>query len=511
MTKRLLKIWKKKYWRRFLKLSKKKYFFIFLFFLLLVVALFFIFWSQLVRLRSFWKPELSFVNSAVPNIEKSVPSPFVNANLPPNVLDPSLIFGTFFDTFSGVGFIDQEKTTMYRDRLAAAMFFRPDYSFELSDNVSIEDQEYFQSVNVNDSSLNAAEVISDKRCLKTDCLEQKGQKLYYNGESLVWPEELEGLKVVAVSIGALTDNFLIGFTVKDSEPAGNASNTSSDVSNNDVGTSALKVSENKDRYRGLVFYFDGQEFTLLKTPEPIISPYFGFFGFGGEEADFLVIYGAYKGIAYRFQDSQVKDISRFFDIRIMGGGFKAEAIKAGEGERTTWYVFSLTAGQPRLIKLWQNRTPEIVGEASFDTLFSADVSSAIFKLKKVDNSAIVLLANIKKKNQEEWRFFADRGFYNSQSGVILFKPVFQGLVPETITIKKLAVARLDLDSPSATAVKFLFSPDGQNWQVIPAGKNVDFNISPLDNFFLRIVFPDFSDKFYSPFLASALFDYYYQK
>lgn len=478
----------KRHLSKFRKFFRKQHFPVFLIFaVVLVVFVLAILGGRSFR-RSFW-PLYPSPNPVIPNIEKSVPRPPSNSSLPPNVLDPSLVFGTFFDTFSSQGYIDEGRTTMYQDKSAAAIFFRPDFSFESVNEITSEDQEYFKGIYFNSAAEAEAELVFDRRCLGDDCLEQNGLRLSYKGRDLKFPEELEDLNIAAISIGSLDKNFLVGFTIR------------------------LAGAENNDenKYQGFVFVFDRQKFIPLRLPTPLVSPYFGLFGFGGEEKDFLVIYGAYKGIAYRFRGERIDDISRFFDIRAMVGGFKAEIIKAGEGNKTIWYVFSSTAGRPWFIKLWQNRSPEIVGEAFFESLFFGGASSASFKLKEINDTQVAILANIKEKSQENYYIFTDRGFHNNYSGAVFFKPIFPSLQPAPITIEKLAIAKLDLDAGSAAAVKFLFSPDNEKWQEVPAGKNVDFAIPTLDQFFLQISFPPFSDKFYSPFLAAALFDYYYKK
>ena len=60
------------------------------------------------------------------------------------------------------------------------------------------------------------------------------------------------------------------------------------------------------------------------------------------------------------------------------------------------------------------------------------------------------------------------------------------------------------------AVKFWFSADGQNWQEVPTGKNIDFSAPLLKNFFLKVTFSTSAAKFYSPFLSAVLFDYYFK-
>jgi hypothetical protein len=502
MSQHQFKRFKKKAAAIFFGVFQKKSTLIFLFGVLFLIALVFLAFFYFRR----QSPSSAFLQSPPPSSSSTSfpspsPTPISSPNQPPavsnlpavsdlpaNIIDPTLSFGTFFDTFSGTGFLDSAKATLYQDKIAAAIFFPPDYSWQASAAPDSNAQEYFKTLSFN----NFSDSITDRRCLKTNCLEQKNRELYYNGRLLSNPEELQDSEIAAVSIGSLTKNFLIGFTIKNAA---------------DKNATDKNVAE----YRGAVFSFDGQKFTPLVPPEPIVSPYFGLFGFGGEEDDFLVIYGAYQGIAYRFQGNKIIDLSRFFDIRVMNKGFKAEVIKTSNGDNVNWYIFSSTRKRPWLIKLWQNRSAEIVGEAVFNNLFTADDDSVAFKLQKVSADKIIFLANIKRKNQESYYLFTDRGFKNESPGALFFKPIYHSAAQELITIEKLALARLDLDTASLKSVKFLFSADNKHWQKIPAGKNIDFSAPPLKKFFLQVTFSGKTDKFYSPFLASALFDYYCRK
>jgi hypothetical protein len=313
-------------------------------------------------------------------------------------------------------------------------------------------------------------------------LEQKGNDLFYNGRALPLPADIKVADIAAVSIGALTRRWLIGLTLKDGQ-----------------------------NYRGRIFYFNGQKFIELITPEPIKSAYFGLFGFGGEEDDFLLIYGAYRGIAYRVRGDKLTDISKFFGIRLLGNGFKAEIIKAVYRNNVNWYIYSSTLDRPRLIKLWQNQTTEIVGETIPTDFLTGTEKSAAFKLLKAKADEIIILSNIKNNNREaDWRIFTDRGFKNSQFAYLTTIPIMVGGQSQII-IKKIISSDLRLDSGSKSLVKFLFSEDGQKWRDVPLGEDLDFVTPRIGRYFLKVIFSALSDKFYSPFVGSILFDYDYQK
>jgi len=417
------------------------------------------------------------------NTAVTTPVAIANPDALPNIADPSLSFGSFFNNFVSASSIDNTKTTLYRDKTAVAIFFPPDYGWQSADDSTVAQSK-------NDLNIfhfnNFTGPYNDERCLGNNCLKQQDNSLYYNGQHLNLPAAINSQDVIAVTIGAISNRWLIGLTLKD-------------------GT----------KYQGQVFYFDGQNFSPLlsagTTPGPISSVYSGLFGFGGEANDFLVIYGGYEGKAYRVRGSNLTDISQFFPIRVMDGGFKAEAIKTVNRNEVNWYVFSLTSGRPWLMKLWQNGTSDIVGEAVFKDFISASTQSAAFKLLAISANQISLLAKITNDNADSWQVFTDRGFKNEAPGTLVFTPIANNGVASPMSIKKIAISDLGLDQTSASLAQFSFSADGSNWQNIPSGKNIDFTSPVIRYFFLKVAFPAFQDKFYSPFLTSVSFDYYCQK
>lgn len=424
-------------------------------------------------------------SSSIINVSENTNPPVMTGtvNLSRN---PDLTFGVYFDDFPNSVYIDKQRTSLYWDETATAIFFPPVYDWREADSsLYAQGDNYFSNLALN----YFAGPYNDRRCLGNNCLEQKGDNLYYNGQILAWPPALNSADIVAVSISALTERWLVGVTLKE---GGN--------------------------YRGRVYYFDGRQLTEIKTPAPLTSLYFGVWGFGGEESDFLMIYGAYDGIAYRVRGDRLTNISEFFAIRAMNQGFKAEVLKVGQGLNTTWYVYSSTMNRPRLIKLWQNRSSEIVGEAFFPNLAEGSAlstaQSATFKFLSSDTAGINLLAEIKNQDGSSARkVFRDRGFDNSSAASLVTIPISNDGANSEIIIRKIAQAKLGLDAGSKTFVKYLFSADCQTWRDLPSEKNVDFITPALQHFCLKVVFDGAGfegggAKFYSPYLSSMMFNYY---
>ncbi|MFA6194800.1 MAG: hypothetical protein WC719_03605 [Patescibacteria group bacterium] len=397
----------------------------------------------------------------------------------PNVSDPALFFGSYFDTFSNNKYVDSAQTTLYYDEIAAAYFFPPDYAFtEIEADVDAADQELLNAVSLN----NFEGPYGDKRCLEDRCLEQKGSDLFFENKKLGLPGELSGSNIAAVSIGNLTKRWLVGFTIK-----------------NEAG------------YEGIAYYFDGHDFFRLQTPAPMVSPYFGLLGFGGGENNFLVIYGAYKGIAYHIQGDKISDISRFFDTRVMNGGFKAEVLFTAFETNINWYVYSLTSYRPVLIKLWQNQGPDIAGEMILNSLFQRYDESAVFRLSLADGNAITLLAKLKRSGRDHWFNFRDQGFKNENGGSLVSLPIAHDGYASLITIVKIAKSSLGIDKASVDKEEFSFSADSQQWIKLGNEQNVAISVLATRYFLLKVALPRVSDKFYSPFVSDILFNYYCRK
>ncbi len=403
----------------------------------------------------------------------------IQPEVAPNIADASLLFGSYFDTFSNNKYVDSGQTGLYYDEAAAAYFFQPDYVFsEIGDNSDMANREILNNVRLNDFN----GPYGDKRCLDNRCLEQKGNELFFEGNKLSLPGELSGLDIAAVSIGSLTRRWLVGFTIK-----------------------------NGSGYEGIAYYFDGQAFSRILTLEPMTSPYFGLLGFGGGENNFLIIYGAYKGIAYHIQGDKISDISRFFGSRVMNGGFKPEVLFTAFESNINWYVYSSTSYHPVLIKLWQNRGSEIVGEMILDSLFQRYDESAVFRLSRAENNAITLLAKLKRNSRDYWFNFIDKGFKNENGGELVSLPVAHDGYASLITIVKIAKSSLGVDEISADKAELLFSADSQQWIKLGSQQDIDISVPATRYFLLKVVLPKLSDKFYSPFISDILVNYYCRK
>jgi len=354
------------------------------------------------------------------------------------------------------------------------MFFKPNYSWE---EASPELIKLFQDSFAGEQFNNFEGPYQDERCLGDNCLSQQGAELLYNGRPVAWPKELKNSQVAAVSLGTISRKWLVGFTLHDG-----------------------------NNYRGQVFYFDGGKFTPLVLSVDIYSTSFGLFGFGGDDSDFVVVYGTDQARAFRVRNSAAVDISRWFSPRVMEGGFKPEILRVKKGDDVIWYVYSSTSHRPQFIKLWQNDTEDIVGEAVFSDLLAFPYPVASFRLVSSQDDRVVLLAKLQSAGIADWKIFIDRGFENTAPAELITKPIARnGGV--AFVINSIVSVDLALDEASAESVKFSFSENGQIWREVPEGKNKPFLTDKMRSYFLKVNFPSFNDRFRSPFLDSILFNY----
>lgn len=256
-----------------------------------------------------------------------------------------------------------------------------------------------------------------------------------------------------------------------------------------------KVVQDGNTYKVLVYAPDGSEI-LSETSTPIVSKYQGQVGIGGTQNDFVVVYGAYWGAGARIVNIngswQVQDLSQFFGIRPMNNGFQPEIIKVS----STFYVYSGTDGNPKLIKLFTNGTGQIQGAVDFsESLFSHAEKSAAFA---VENGAPVgaplslVTKIVDSSGNASYYQFTDEGFDKSQPLQI----VSANLSNYPGTIYSATLTNTGLSSGGGN-VSFFFSNDGSNWLPAAQGQAINF---PTDKqpLYWKAVFTPSGDNFSSP-------------
>ncbi|MFZ2310497.1 MAG: hypothetical protein WAW11_03050 [Patescibacteria group bacterium] len=382
----------------------------------------------------------------------------------------TLILGSFPYTLS---IVDKDKTNLRFDGVTSAVTFSLNYEWTTaSEEVVATNKNKFNAYSFNQFK----GPYNDKNCLQNNCLEQKGNKLYYNGRPVSLPISIKNLQ--AISIGIIANRFVVGFTSKNTE------------------------------YQAEAFYFDNLKFSKIPNLKTIYSSNFGLLGFGGEANDFLVIYGAYKGQIFRVRDGQVINLDKFTSHRLMNNGFKAEIIKVKNNNYVNWYITSATVSNPQFIKLWQDDKGEIVGAVSL--LNELKISDQLeLKLLDVTSNKASFLAHLKSDTQDYWQVFNDYGFKNKQTANLVTLPLSHNSSNAEVFVKKIGLSELSLDTQGQPFVKTEVSFDGSTWKKITWGNNIDFEQKGSKSYFIKIIFSPVINSFYSPFIDNIMFTYLY--
>lgn len=292
-------------------------------------------------------------------------------------------------------------------------------------------------------------------------------QITFGGVRVNIPSDIDAKSVVNVTAGKLSDTWIAGFVTKES-----------------------------GGYRGRLYELrNGALVSLAYDSMSFASSYEGAFGFGGSDTDWMVVYGAYQGIAYRIRNGRATDLSRFFDIRIMNGGFRP-AIVADGG---TWYAYRADAGVPRLIKLFSNGTDEIRGEADLtETIpFSA---AALVRMVRLYSGTLIAEAEAGAVSAE-WEM-EDRGFDNGKGSYELVSLNLLGY-PATTRFAGISEAAFD---DGGGAVTWFISTDGETWHPATVGVLNEFSDKGTQLFWKAVVRPS-KNPAYSPHFDRIRLDY----
>ncbi len=381
----------------------------------------------------------------------------------PPLLEPApeeykTLTSTFDDNFSGVGWLNKEQTTMRQDFSATAFIFPPRIDWRKVDGAAGIEAE---------KNGNIAGCLTDNRCLA-----KKDLRIFLNEprggstREIELPAELRREKLISLSIGALENKWVLG-----------------------------GVFEKDNGYGARVFYFNGTNFAKIDVS--ISSPYKGWLGFGGSDNDWLLIYSGYEGLGYRARTSSegktnITDISRFLGIRLMDGGFEPAIIRAD----VYWYIFSLTNGFPKLIKLFENNSGEIQGVVDLLQFLAlpADAGTISFTPDKSDFRR--LSGKIKYRDvREEFWSLSDLGFDKSKA----LKIVSTDLDNYSLAVTKAKISSLDL-SLGGNQADFFLSNNGREWYKTSFDKEVVFPDSNGRELYWKAEFYPSSDPETSVFL-----------
>lgn len=382
------------------------------------------------------------------NIESLAPSITVRVD------DEKLILSSFTDLFSGVGWVNETETTLYRDNTAQAFTWRPVFLWGANEKGQ------------------AAE--AGKECLGARCGAVSGESFVFDGISLALPRELErdGRKLAVRSNGKIIT--LVGIV-----PSGG-------------------------KRKGYAFSFDGSNFKpLCADPLVFVSDYDGMPGIGTDGEGFLAVYGAYEGKAFEFRNGSCADASKFFGIRPMYGGFQPRIVSIS-GTKKTWFVFSADGQSPVLLKgITDPSTGFLVGMVDIGSSLRRDGTVGFsFSTRQTGDGALagtIAFAD----GGKEIGILHDYGFESQKKGIIVSKNL--NTYPGS-DVRRATIVSLDL-FPGSTEPKFFLSNDGEDWTPAIPGTEVVFRNKEGKTLFWKAEFPNAGDGVVPPYLRRIRVDF----
>ena len=380
------------------------------------------------------------INNATtsPTSTASTASTATTTPSPTNPIYSNVTAEPFFETH----LIDMPKTTMRLDKKVNALTFEPAYDLKLSGDCSAK---YCGALEKSDSPL-------------TD----KNGQIYYKGNQLSLPSELAGKKILNFTFSRLNSKWVVG------------------VIFNDGGQEV-----------GYAYLFDGQKLSPLINDQtgPKIRTQYGHDGgrisVGGSDTQFIVLYVGYEGIGYLYNNGSWQDISSYFGLRVIDGGFTPQIILSGSGKAATWYVCSDDTAKAKLVKLWQNNTDNIQG--------AIDLSDIL-----TDGQLICRLKSNKELNiysQTKSYLFKDKGF-NTGKQYLYESLNLSDYVGKTIQTVRLSSYVINARPNYYT---LSISADGTNWQP-NNDKEIDLSATNSETFYVKGDFKT-SEANYSPWFG----------
>ncbi len=386
-------------------------------------------------------------------------------------LEPALVLrhDVFSDHYVNDLSINKDSSNFYYDNTVTAFTFVSDYSWQNSTSCS----DSYCGLNYEDWNFAGQQI--KKYCLDQGCLSLEDKELFFNNKDLKIPAEIVG-ELKSVNIYPLSKTWLLGFVFQDEEGE-----------------------------RGLVYSFDGSSFKNLDSEQEFsFVSRSGFegatFGFGGDDDNFLVMYGGYDFIAYQDVKGKKTDVSRFFGLKVSDGGFSPIAFKIDKGNDTVWYVCSLQEKKPRLIKLWQNSSDSIKGSLSFSEILldkREKADSAWCRLN--ENNDLELL--ISHQGSYYGKIFKDNGFIQKDS-LFISQDIASGRNINTATFNSL----LACDDKFCDAnvlrnlLQFKVSDDAKNFFEANLGEEISFSKEASGLYYSISAKAKNNDKNYSPWI-----------
>lgn len=361
---------------------------------------------------------------------------------------PQLKYNVFGDHFVNDLSIDTSRTNFKLDLLTTAYTFNPQY--EWTGDSQCQDK-YCGGKAIDYHFASSNDEV--EYCLNRNCLRVSDNELYYNDRKLVLPQSINANAIRNITIYPLSRTWLVGFVYEDDNVEKGRVYSFNGSRFNDLDADNKNLFVSKNDYKGAVF------------------------GFGGDDSNYIVLYGGYYFQGYQQVGDKRFDISNFIGLRVSNRGFSPIAFKEEVTGDTIWFVCSLDENKPRLIKLWQNGSDSIKGSIAFTDDLLEDRENASSAICKKGNNPGEINLVIKTNNRYYHKIFKDKGF--EQNKYVLSS---KSLLPQKGSIDKakfegfIACDNVSCDDEVfERSLLFKVSGDGIFYYETTIGETIDFS------------------------------------
>jgi hypothetical protein len=356
---------------------------------------------------------------------------------------------SFGDNFSSKAYLNLTKTNMFFDDQITALIFPPVYEFEKTKDCD-------EAI----CGLSGLIFANQKNIKKPDII----------------PAELAGHKIIDSRLDKLSSRQVASFIVSED-----------------------------GQERVYAYFLTGGEFLPILSSDSNIKlqTQYGRGGgqitVGGSDNDFLIVYSGYEGFAVHYNQGELSDLSYLFGLRVVDGGFTPYVIKQGTGNNSLWYILSLNSAKPKLIKLWQNGTSDIVGAYDFSYVLN-NIDGTLSSFVSDNGRGEIKFIFKSPSGPSFLKTFIDKGFDNS---------IDREAVSININSTNRKVLKAKIKSMGLVGQANVFlADDDTNLVKTKAGSEVKFS-GEKSTLFWQINFPKSSNKEYSPWLNHINYlDYY---
>ncbi len=364
---------------------------------------------------------------------------------------------TFTDLFSGYARLDEASTTAYLDMSETAVMLRPKFVWEPEPSST--------------APANQAAGGSHVTCIGSACLRTDASHLVLNGQEITFPPSVTPAEVTSITAQVVGDRWVVGFVEKMSS-----------------------------QYEGSLYGFDGNRFTLIASGAAyhFYSSAPAEFGIGGDGDAWIALYGSVVGSADLFKgDGSHEDISQFFDMRAMAGGFTPAVVRQGDA----WYVTNASFGTSRLIKLFENGAGSIEGAVDLTPLVLPGNQNRTVTAVPAGGSELSVTVRSEDGTVGVYRF-TDEGFDTSRPVDV----VSTNINNYHAEVRGATIRELD-STTGGGSIEFSVSNDGVAWKAAHVGETVVFDNPHGTQFFWRARMTPGTTTQRSPVIDRILLEY----